>query len=81
MDKLEKQLTTDPWTDELRAEYITLVETFAAERAKALGDSFHPVEFAAGASIVLFATGGSIPPSWFFNALRGDDPFTGKERS
>jgi hypothetical protein len=75
MSNLEKQLPTEPWTDELRDEYIELVEAFAAGRAKELGDEAHPEAFAAGASVILYATGGAIPPKWYFNALRGNDPF------
>ena len=75
MSNLEKQLPIEPWTDELRDEYIELVEAFAAGRAKELGDEAQLAAFAAGASVVLYATGGAIPPSWYFNALRGNNPF------
>jgi len=75
MTNLEKQLPTEPWTDEIQAEYIELVEAFAAGRVKELGDEAQLAAFAAGASVALYATGGAIPPTWYFNALRGNNPF------
>jgi hypothetical protein len=60
-------------TAEQITSYVEAVTHTARKRARALGEDFHEIDFVAGATVVLFATGnnGSVPPAWIFNAIRG----------
>jgi hypothetical protein len=67
-------------TAEQITSYVEAVTHMAAERSKTLGKDFHEIDFVAGATLVLFATGNnaSVPPKWIFNPMRGVPIFDGK---
>jgi hypothetical protein len=73
-DPFQKAITIEGLTlsDEHIERYIEVVTHTAKQRAKALGEVFHDVDFAMGAAVILFATGnnGRVPPAWIFNAMR-----------
>ena len=49
----------------------------AQQRRESLGAEFNEIDYAVGASVVLFATGynDSVPPGWLFNGIRGERIF------
>ena len=83
-DPFQKSITVEglTLTDEQIKRYIEVVTLSAKARQKALGESFHDVDFAMGAAVILFATGNNadVPPAWIFNAMR-DVPIFDKEGS